>query len=545
MSPSSFDTHEVTNQPPPLPPRNLFDADPILYGAIEPQMDQAAEESLSRHGAFWGSLEARELARLANANPAHLRAFDGQGRRIDVVEHHPAYHALMRRGAEAGLGVSFREPDGPDLDRTALMRACRLYMAAETEAGHLFPWSATAAASAALANAPDFDGPWLGAILARRYDHRLLPPSAKLGLTLSAGWTEKQAPIPPWTTKAEATADGRYRLVGHKWFVTGPMADGMLVLADAPGGPTAFLVPRYRADETLNRVRFQRLKTTAGLKSCAFAEAEFAGAEAILVGSEGDGTDILAKLLIDLQLDAAVIGTGLMRGAVAEVMHHVEHRASSGTLLIDRPLVTRVLADLSLDVAAAVALVMRLATAADRAAGDSNEAAFLRLVVPAAKYWIGKLAPAVAAECIECIGGNGYVEDGDLARAYRDAPAVAQWGLTANAAALEILAVIEEIPEAIEVALAEIAADLGKQVSPEVIRQAAAACADDPGSARILVEQLAVTSAAAALHHFAPRPITDAFLDTRISGSWRTSYGMLDGRYDAKGIARYAYPALT
>jgi putative acyl-CoA dehydrogenase len=547
MAQSPFDTHDVYNQPPPIPARNLFETDPILYGAMEPMLDAAIETSLGAHGAFWGSPEARELARLAHAHPPLLRTHDAHGRRIDTIEYHPAYHAMMRRSAEAGLGSSLRETDRPEEDgRRAVLRAARLYLTATVDTAHLTAWCHTSAGAGVLAGEPDLAAQWLPGLLGRRYDHRSVPIGAKSGLSLAIALTEKQGgpAVTDTTTAARQMPDGHYRVVGHKWFVSAPTADALVTLAETRGGPTAFLVPRFRPDDTQNRVRFQRLKDKAGHRAAAAVELELADAEAIRIGAEGGGAALLAAAQQELAMDAATLAAGLARGAMAHAVHHVRHRAVGGARLADQPLMARVLADATLDVAAATALVIRLAEARDRAAEDPAEDAYARLIAPAAKYWIAKLAPALVAECLECLGGNGYVEDLELARFYRDAPALSLWGAPGNVLALDLLAILDAAPEALDGALAEITGDLGKEagLTVELIRNASLACQDDPGSGRILIEQLALASAAAALHRFAPRAITDAFLDTRLTGGWRTSYGMLDSRFDAKGIVDYAFP---
>ncbi|MCW1839149.1 acyl-CoA dehydrogenase family protein [Prosthecomicrobium hirschii] len=548
MAPSAFETHDVYNQPPQLPVRNVFETDPILYGALETALDETGERLLSEHGGFWGTAEARELARLANAHPPQLRTHDGQGRRIDLVEYHPAYHALMRRSAEAGLGISIWQSDREDdSGRAHAMRSARLYMTAQTECSHLVPWTTTCAAAGIALVAPEFAEPWMSRIAGRRYDHRPQPAASKAGLTLSLALTEKQGSTPGVDnlTQASRFEGRRYRLIGHKWAVSGPMADALIVLADAAGGPSVFLVPRFRRDESLNRVRIQRLKDTVGLRGNGIAEVEFADAEAHLIGAEGDGAKLVADAHLTLRHDAAVMATGVMRGALANAVHHVRHRASGGTRLLDKPLMARVLADMAIDVAAATALVIRLANARDRAGNDVIEDAIARLMIPVAKFWIGRVAPMIAAEALECQGINGYTESSEAARAYRDAQAFGIWGGASNQLALEALSMIESVPEALDAVLGDVTAVLGREASAsaEAIRGAANACMDDPGSARIFVEQLAITTAAAALHRFAPRAITDAFIDTRLAGGWRASYGMLDARFDARGIVDYTYPA--
>ena len=566
MTGTTFETHEVVNQPPPPSPRNLYETDPILIGALEPLLDEPSETALSDYGKFWGSVEARELGRMANLNLPGLKPTDPFGHRIDLVEYHPAYHALMRRGATAGLAVSlWDEEEETDRGRRHALRTARLFMAAEVESGHLFQLCTTSAALSALTAGGDLGTEWLARALPRRYDHRFMPAADKTGVTIGLGFTEKQGTLPiadPTTRAAQATEDdgGGWTVTGHKWFLSAPQSDAFLIAAivatppadpdglDAPPAPQRgarlFLVPRHRSDGSVNAIRFMRLKDKLGNRSNATAEAEFADAEAFPVGEADAAADAIATVLQHIRFDAAIMAAGSMRGALASAVHHARHRGLAEEVLLDQPLMARVLADMTLDAAAATALIVRIAHALDRAGDDEGEAAYARLVIPAAKYWIAKTAVAISAEALECLGGNGYVEDHDLARPYRDTPGWSLWGGPGNVLALDVLKTVEDSPEAFEAAVGEIAIDLDRQASTsaDLIREAAQACIADQGSARILVEQIALTAAAAAMHRFAPRPITDAFVDTRLSGPWRASYGMLDSRFDARGIVDFAFP---
>jgi putative acyl-CoA dehydrogenase len=549
MPASPFDTHDVFNQPPPFPTVNGVETDPILIGALEHALDAEAEKALIAHGGFWGSFEARELARLAVVTPPQLLTHDAQGRRIDFIEHHPAYHALMRRSAEAGLSVPPAVAIGPANAHVGLLRAARLYVTAQTEPAHLISHSTSYAAGPAIEQLPDAAAqPWLTGLGSRRYDHRPVAVGDKVGVTVGLGLTEKQGGIGTLdtTTTAVPSEAGQHRLTGHKWFLSAPMSDGAIMLAEAQGGPSAFLVPRLRPDGSLNAVRLQRLKSTLGLRAMAIAEAELADADGLLIGGEGEGPAILSRIVARTRLDAMIVATGQMRGALSAAVHHCRHRTVAGERLVDLDLMTRVLADMTLDVSAATVLAMRLASAADAAPHDPLEAAYLRLVLPAAKYWIAKTGVAVAAEALECVGGNGFVEAGLMPRFYRDAPGNGLWAGPGNVLALDLLSVLDEDPRALDAVIDELSDELGRDgaVSADVIRAAAAACQEDRGSARILIEQLALASAAAALHRYAPRAITGAFVETRLSGPWRVSYGMLDSRYDCAGIVDYAFHGL-
>jgi putative acyl-CoA dehydrogenase len=549
MPASTFDTHDVFNQPPPFPTLNAVEADPVLVGALDHALDAETEKALIAHGAFWGSFEARELARLANTVTPALSTHDAQGRRIDQIEHHPAYHALMRRSSESGVAAPPVVVRGPANAHAGLLRTARLFVTAQTEPGHLMGLVSTHAVGPLLDRLPDaYTEAWTSGVATRRYDHRAIEASAKAGLTLSLAITEKQGGVEPIdaATLARAVPTGLHHVTGHKWFVTHPTSDGAVILAESGNGPSALLVPRIRSDGSMNAAHLMRLKPTLGLKAMAIGEVEYANAEAILIGDEGEGAVLLDQATDRLRLDIATIACGQMRSALAHAVHYCKHRTAGGERLIDLDLTTRVLADMAIDVAAATVLVMRLSAAADGAGYDPLEAAFLRLVLPAAKYWITKTAIAIAAEALECTGGNGFVEQGGMPQFYRDAVGLSLWAGPGNVLALDLLKVLDDDAQALDAVIDELSDELGRDgaVSADVIRAAAAACQEDRGSARILIEQLALAAAAAALHRYAPRAITGAFIDTRLSGPWRMSYGMLDGRYDCGGIVEYAFQGL-
>jgi len=532
---------------PPFAPRNLFDDDPILIGALESALTRDIETALAEHGAFWGSAEARELARLAEAYPPRLVDRDAWGERLDQIEYHPARHALVRRAAEAGFAVSLHDDDGPDKGRRHVLRTARLYLAAETDIAHLSAPTTTSAVLAALVAAGEVGTEWLIRASSRRYDHRSQPVAVKAGVTLGWGLVERDGTFPatPSQNRVRLTEACDLALDGRVWYLAAPMNDAVLVAAAGEDGQGLFLVPRLRRDGTANGIEIERLKPTLGAHGEAIAEVRFRAAEAVAVGRPDQATDLAARATQFLRHDAATEASGLMRGALARAVHHVRHRSLAGEALFDQPLMARVLADAALDVAAATALTMRIGLALDRAEADEAEAAYARLVIPAAKYWIAKTAVAVTAEALESLGGNGFAEDHDLARLYRDAPLP---GLTAgagNVLALEVLRLADEAPEAFAAAIGAVAVDLDSRSSAEsaeMIRAAAEACIADQGSARILTEQVALVAAAAALHRFAPRVITDAFTDSRLAGPWRASHGMLDGRFDAHGIVDYVFP---
>ena len=546
MSEPTFETHRVSNQPPAYAGRNLLYADPVLRTVLDAVMDAGAEEALERLGAFCGSHEAADMARLANDEAPRLKSHDRHGRRLDIVDFHPAYHAFMRRSAETGLHASIWEAGGDEDGRRFQLRAARLFLMAQVESGHLSPIGMTSAVLSALRGTTGLMAELAAKARERRYDHRFLAPEKKIGLTFGLAFTEKQAgsDLAAITTRAEPGEAGLYRLIGHKWFFAAPMSDAFLVLAQAPGGLSAFLMPRFLPEGTVNKIRLLRLKERLGNRSAAVAEAEFEGAEAWLVGAEGDGLEVVEEPVRLCRLDATTVAAGLMRAALGQAVHHVRHRQAFGKPLIAQPLMSRLLADMALDVAAATALSLRLARAFDARHGNETEAAFARLVTPAAKYWIAKSAPALIAEAMECLGGNGAVEENELARLYRDAPEMIMAGGTGNVLCLDVLGELDREPAALDAVLADIRSDLGEHslVSVDVLKAAAKACKEDVGSARILTEQLALTAAAASLRRYLPRAIGDAFLYTRLGGQWRATYGMLDGRFDSAGLVDYMFP---
>jgi len=544
--PSAFETHDVFNQSPPLAGINLFSSDPGL-GALVEGLPRSIIEELTRHGASWGSSETFELGRIANQSPPSLRAYDPTGARIDVVEFHPAYHALMRRSVGAGLHCSVWDAEGEEAESRSVVRAARLYMTAQVEAGHICPMTMTNASVAALAHAPALANQWLPLIRTRNYDSSHKPASAKSGLTIGMGMTEKQggSDLSGTTTRAEDALDGTWRIVGHKWFLSAPMSDAFLVIAQATRGLSCFLMPRILPDGRRNGIRLMRLKDKLGNRSNASSEAEFHEALAWPVGEPGRGIQTIMDMVTFTRLDCAVSSAGLMRIALAEAVNHLRHRRAFGAMLIDQPLMMRVLADVALDVLACAALAFRLAEAYDRADNDPKEAAFARLMTPAVKYWVCKIAPTVIAEAMECLGGNGYIEESRLPRLYREAPVNAIWEGSGNVMCLDVMRVLRKNSEPLEAVLGDVEDALGSTAKStlNVLRAATAVALADEGSARVLTEQLAMTVAAAALRRRFPAVIADAFLDTRLGKPWRTTYGMLDSRFDSKAFVNYLCPA--
>ena len=554
---SSFTTHEVTNQSPPFEDINLFTTDRALREAVVREGGERAIESLTAFGAKCGSREMAELSRLANEHPPRLKSFDRQGRRLDVVEFHPAYHALMETSCGEGLHAKVWEhlskPGGKAVPGINVTRGAGFYMAAQMEAGHCCPITMTNACVPTLLLQPDLAAEWLPRILSRNYDSAFRPAVEKTGVTLGMGMTEKQGgtDVRANTTQA-APAKGaggpgaEYILTGHKWFMSAPMCDAFLVLAQAPKGLSCFLMPRFLPDGSVNAMRFQRLKDKLGNRSNASSEVEFHGAHAWLVGEEGRGVPAIIEMVSLTRLDCALSSAGLMRRAVAEAIHHARHRSVFQKRLVDQQLMAEVLADLALDVEAATALAFRLARCLDNAE-DQHTRAWLRLMTPVTKYWVCKIAPAVVYEAMECLGGNGYVEDSMLARLYREAPVNAIWEGSGNVMALDVLRVLQREPEAAAMVLEELGVsagdDAGLKAALARLQALLHAPRDLDQRARALVEGLALLAAGCILRAHAPAAVADAFITTRLSGSFRHTWGQGLERADARAIIDRALPA--
>ncbi|MCO6402684.1 DNA alkylation response protein [Aurantimonas endophytica] len=545
---TEFQTHKVFNQSSDYPGFNAYRSDPLLQ-LLTADLAEPTRQSLAQHGRFCGSFEAHDLARLANTEIPKLRRFDEKGRRLELVDYHPAYHALMRRSIADGLHASVWS--GPEEEEGCRhrARAARFYMTAGVECGHLCPVTMTSASVAAIAATPAVRAAWMPVIATRKYDPGVKPPLSKAGVTLGMGMTEKQGgtDVRSNTTTAVADGDGHYRITGHKWFTSAPMSDGFLVLAQTGEGPTCFLMPRRRDDGSLNGLHFQRLKDKLGNRSNASSEVEFVDADATRLGAEGAGVRTIIEMVTLTRLDCALASAGLMRGALSEAVHHCRERSVFGKVLIDQPQMTRVLADMALDVAAASVLAFRLAEAFDGAAARNEaDVAYARVMTPVAKYWICKMAPALTYEAMECLGGNGYVEDGRLARAYREAPVNAIWEGSGNVIALDLARILRRDPAAFEAVIATIDADMGETAgqTPGVLRAAMAMAASDEGACRLLAEQMALAAATAAMRRLGLGRAAEAFAETRLGGVFRHTYGMLDLRHDSRALIDDLFPPI-
>jgi putative acyl-CoA dehydrogenase len=532
-------TREVLNQSPPFVDVDLFALDLPLAEAVAANGAAAAREELAEFGRHWGSAAMAERGRLANENTPKLRTFDSRGNRRDEVEFHPAYHELMARGAHAGLHNSTWTADGHPAGAPAeVVRAAKFYMAAGVETGHLCPITMTRASVAALAVQPDLLAKAMPIIGTRAYDPTFAPWPSKRGMTLGMGMTEKQGGTDVRSNMTRAERDGdAYRITGHKWFMSAPMCDAFLVLAQAELGLSCFFMPRFRPDGSVNAIEFQRLKDKLGNRSNASSEVEFFGAHGVRVGDEGKGIRTIIQMVQLTRQDCAIASVGLMRSGLAHALHHARHRSVFQRHLADQPLMRSVLSDMALHVEASIALVMRLCRAFDRAPADPAEAASMRLLTPAIKYWTCKSAPGFLYEAMECLGGNGYVEEGILARHYRESPVNAIWEGSGNVMCLDVLRALSREAEAATAILQQLArgaAGLPGAASAAAFIEKAFSRPDAEGAARLAVEKLALLAAVAALNAVSPRH-AELFAITRLVGNHGAMYGAVDLAHDDIG----------
>jgi putative acyl-CoA dehydrogenase len=532
MTQPSFATHEVMNQSTPFEDVDLFALDQPLVDAVAANGGASAHQELSEFGRHWGSAAMAARGRLANENTPKLRIFDSRGNRRDEVEFHPAYHELMAHSAHAGVHNSTWTAQGKPAGGAAeVVRAAKFYMAAGVETGHLCPITMTRASVAALATQPDLLAKTMPVIGTRTYDPTFAPWWSKRGMTLGMGMTEKQGGTDVRSNTTRATRDGEaYRISGHKWFMSAPMCDAFLVLAQADEGLTCFLMPRFAPDGSVNAIHFQRLKDKLGNRSNASSEVEFADAYAMRVGDEGKGIRTIIQMVQLTRQDCAIASAGLMRSGLAHALHHARHRSVFQKHLADQPLMQAVLADMALHVEASIALVMRLCRAFDHAGDDANDAAFMRLLTPAIKYWVCKSAPGFLYEAMECLGGNGYVEEGILARHYRESPVNAIWEGSGNVMCLDVLRALSREAEAAATVLQHLAGEAkGLPGTAEALAFIGKAFRrpDSERVARLAVEKLALLAATAALNPVSPRH-AELFAATRLASNHASMYGAVD-----------------
>jgi putative acyl-CoA dehydrogenase len=540
-------THEVLNQSTPFVDRNLYEVDAALRETVARFGADWADSGLQVLGRVLGTADVAELARLANAHPPLLRNYDRSGRRVDDVEFHPAWHDVMRLMIDSGVHA---DPWADPKPGAQVARAAKYLLFSQVENGAQCPVTMTYAVVPVMqrhaAQTPAIARDWLPRILSHEYDPASTPAADKRGVLLGMGMTEKQggSDVRSNTTYAEPDGRGewgeRYRITGHKWFMSAPQCDAHLVLAQtdraSPAGLSCFFMPRWRADGTRNRIVVQRLKDKLGNKSNASSEVEFDGAEAYRVGEIGRGVPTILEMGIHTRLDCAIGSAGIMRAVLTHALHHARGRAAFGRRLSEQPLMRNVLADLALESEAATRLVLRLARAFDgRHAHEEHEALLARVLTPAAKYWVCKRLPAVAAEAMEVMGGNGYVEEGPFARFYREAPLNSIWEGSGNVMCLDVLRAFSKVPAVRDALVAELRAARGGNRLYDAF---SGALVDDLGrtqidesEARSLTERISVAMQAALLLAGSPPTVADAFCAARLGGGGRT-FGTLPASID-------------
>jgi len=524
-------THDVTNQPPPLADYDVFGTDAVLAEGVARAGVPADElERLHGLGRLAGSAGAQEWAVQANAYPPVLRTHDRFGHRIDEVEYHPAYHELMHQAVAYGLHAApWLAPPGSGAH---VRRAAAFDVWSQLEAGHGCPISMTYAVVPALRASPEVAAVWEPRFLSLAYDGRARPAPAKPGALAGMGMTEKQggSDVRANATRAVPAGEG-WELRGHKWFCSAPMSDAWLMLAQAGRGLSCFLVPKWRPDDTRNQVHLQRLKDKLGNRSNASSEVELAGAWAWLVGEEGRGVQTIITMVNHTRLDCVIGSTAGMRAALAQAIHHTAHRTAFGRRLVDQPLMGNVLADLCVESEAATLAMLRLAEAYDADPADADEAAFRRLATAVVKYWVCKRQPPFVAEALECLGGNGYVEESGLPRLYRESPLNGLWEGSANVICLDVLRALSRDPAAWDAFRAEVGRATGADVRFDAFvgrLDAELAAADDlVTGARRVVEHMALALTGSLLLRYGHPAVADAFSASRLGGDWGRAFGTL------------------
>ena len=532
-------THDVTNQVPPLVGHDIS-THPALLEGLHREGAGWAEAEVRELGALGNSEQWQEAGRLANTYPPVLRTHDRYGNRVDEVEYLPQYHELMRTAVAHGLHGA---PWADDRPGAHVARAAKMVSWGVADAGHLCPISMTYAVVPALRTTPDLSAQYEPLLTNRTYDYGLRAPLTKSGLIAGMSMTEKQggSDVRANTTVAVPSADGSYRLTGHKWFTSAPMSDLFLTLAQAPGGLSCFLVPRVLPDGSRNAFYLQRLKDKLGNKSNASSEVEYDGALGWLVGEVGRGVPTIIEMVNMTRLDCALMAAGGMRTGTAQAMHHATHRHAFGKALIDQPAMRNVLADLAIDSEAATTVVMRIAGAVDRATqGDAAEKQFRRVALAVTKYFLCKRLASHTVEALECLGGNGYVEESGMPRLYREAPLISIWEGSGNVAALDTLRAMGKEPETIEAFFAELDLAAGTDSRYDdalaMVRKQFTDLDELQYRARRIVEQMAMLLQASLLLRHGPAPVADAFVASRLAGDWGVAYGTLPTGVDTEAI---------
>ena len=532
------------NQPPPLDGFDLFAADQALQQAALAEAPSLETSALHEVGRLAGSPEMIELGAEANRNEPELRTHDRFGERIDEVHFHPSWHVLMGVATTHGMHATpWRDPQ----PNAHLRRAIKFYLWSQVEAGHLCPISMTYAAVPALEHSPMLARVWTGKLAERAYDPRLLPIAEKSSAICGMGMTERQggSDVRANVTRANAIGNGEYLIDGHKWFCSAPMSDGFLVLAQADKGLSCFFVPRVLADGSRNPFAIQRLKEKLGNRSNASSEVEFHATHGWLVGEEGRGIHTIVEMVNGTRLDCIVGSAALLRQALAQAIHHATYRSTFGAKLIDHVLMQNVLADLALESEAATAVFVRLANATDEARSSPHAAELKRIGTAIAKYYVCKRAPAAAAEALECLGGNGYVEESIMPRLYREAPLNSIWEGSGNINALDVLRIVHKQPDAIEAFLVELAAGMDEPRIASAARslQADLRERDDlEWRARSIVERMALVWQACLLIEHAPNYVSDGFIASRLGERNGRTFGTLPIKTALRAIVDRAAP---
>jgi len=542
-------TQSATNQPPPLESYNLFESDRALAEGMNREAPGAPLDELRDLGRLAGLPENIALGFEANEHTPQLRTHDRFGNRIDEVHFHPAWHALMATATRFGLHAAPWLDDGP---YPHVRRAAKFFVWSQVEAGHGCPISMTYAAVPALQTNNELVREWVPKFAARSYDPRLVPIAAKHSAICGMGMTEKQggSDVRANETRAVPATNARgngaeYLLDGHKWFCSAPMSDAFLVLAQAGDGLSCFFVPRVLPDGARNSFAIQRLKDKLGNRSNASSEVEFDETHAWLIGDEGRGVQTIVEMVNHTRLDCIGGSASLLRQAVAQAIHHATYRYTFGRALIDHPLMQNVLADLALESEAATALFLRIARAVDEAPTDAHAAELKRIGTALGKYYVCKRAPVAIGEALECLGGNGYVEESIMPRLYREAPLNSIWEGSGNINALDVLRIAQKQPSAIAALQAELAPALGDRRIAEAARALERDMSDATAletRARAVVERMAILWQAALLCAHAPSEVADAFIESRVVGAWGRSYGTLSARVPLRALVERAAP---
>ncbi|HYF73665.1 MAG TPA: acyl-CoA dehydrogenase family protein [Nocardioides sp.] len=547
------DIRVATNQAPPLVGHNVVTTDLALVEAVVRHASAEVVEDLAPIGAEAGTAEAREHGLLANEFHPRLKPYDRHGNRVDEVEFHPSWHWLMERAVGHGLAARPWELQEAGSPYAHVRRAAGFMAWSHTEPGHGCPISMTYAAVPALRADDALAKEWTPLLASTSYDPGVRLASSKRGALAGMGMTEKQggSDVRTNVTVARPTSvDGEYTLHGHKWFTSAPMNDVFLVLAQAEGGLTCFVVPRVLPDGTRNQLDVVRLKDKLGNRSNASSELEFDGTVAHRLGDEGRGVRTIIEMVAATRLDCVLGSTSLMRRAVNEATWHAAHRSAFGALLADKPLMQNVLADLAVETEAATALAMRLAAAVD-AVADPHEAALRRIALPLAKFWVCKRTPFLVAEALECLGGNGYVEESGLPLLYREAPLNSVWEGSGNVNALDVLRALSREPEVLDAWITEVGRARGGDHrldrAVEETLGLLGTLMGEPGSmevsARRLATRMAMCLQGALLVRFAPPEVADVFCASRLGTSYDGVFGTLEGG-DLRGIVTRATPVV-